>query len=248
VGKLGALIGKAFVVRDGQRLPAKKGMEIFSSDALVTEPKAVVKIQFTDGGNFMAFENSNVTIEEYNVKRQGDKLSLKSAFDIAQGKVRFFVKPGENRNNDSTFKTKNAVMGIRGTSGYIDARGGKTQLVVTTGKVQVSNPANLAASVMVPANHVTEVVGSSLPTAPRVAPPELLQNLRSGSDSAAASGGVEAESEAQLNEGGESDSGDGGGERGWGAGGSDGESADDAGAVVFGIDRRRWKGGEVNGD
>lgn len=185
VGKLGALIGKAHIVRDGAKIPAKKGMEVFATDALVTEPKAVVKIEFTDGGMFMAFENSSVTIEEYDVKRQGDKLSLKSAFDIAKGKVRFFVKPGENRQNDATYKTKNAVMGIRGTSGFIETSGDKTQLVVTTGKVEVKNPINPAQSVLVPANHVTEVLGNRMPTQPKAASPELLQNLSRSESSAA---------------------------------------------------------------
>lgn len=196
VGKLGAIIGKAFIIRDGQKLPAQKEMAVFPSDALATEPKAVVKILFADGGSFMAFENSSVKIEEYLVKQQGEKITLKSAFDIAKGKVRFFVKPGENRSNDATYKTKNAVMGIRGTSGFIDASGGSTQLVVTTGKVSVSNPANPSVSVLVPANHMTSVVGAALPTEPKLAPPELLTKLK-GSAEQAAPGSGEGESEKQ---------------------------------------------------
>lgn len=189
VGKVGALIGEAHIIRGGQKLPAKKGLEVFSTDSLQTAPRAVVKIQFTDGGSVMAFENSTMTIEQYDVKRQGDKISLKSAIDIAKGKVRFFVKPGPNRSNDASFKSKNAVMGIRGTSGFIQTSGEKTQLVVMTGKVELKNPANPSAAVFVQANQVSEVMGSASPTKPAAASPQLIRSLSANGDSAAESAG-----------------------------------------------------------
>lgn len=189
VGKVGALIGEAHIIRGGQKLPAKKGLEVFSTDSLQTAPKAVVKIQFTDGGSVMAFENSTMTIEQYDVKRQGDKITLKSAIDIAKGKVRFFVKPGPNRSNDASFKSKNAVMGIRGTSGFIQTSGGKTQLVVMTGKVEFKNPANPSAAVLVQANQVSEVMGSGAPTKPAAASPQFIRSLSANGDSTVAPGG-----------------------------------------------------------
>lgn len=189
VGKVGALIGEAHIIRGGQKLPAKKGLEVFSTDSLQTAPKAVVKIQFTDGGSVMAFENSTMTIEQYDVKRQGDKITLKSAIDIAKGKVRFFVKPGPNRSNDASFKSKNAVMGIRGTSGFIQTSGGKTQLVVMTGKVEFKNPANPSAAVLVQANQVSEVMGSGAPTKPAAASPQFIRILSANGDSTVAPGG-----------------------------------------------------------
>ncbi len=185
MGTLGSIIGKAHILRQGKKIPAKRGMPIYPSDSLVTAKKTAVKIKFSDGGTFMAFENSAVKISEYNVKRTGKKLSLKSAFDIAKGKVRFFVKPGKNRVNKATYRTKNAVMGIRGTSGYIDAtKPGKTQLIVTTGRVEIANPVNPAQTVMVPANHMSDIEGAAPPKAAQPAPPSLIQNLNRQSRSA----------------------------------------------------------------
>lgn len=190
VGKLGAIIGKVFIERGGKKIPAQKDMEVMATDKLVTEKKSVVKISFKDGGTFMAFEDSSVTIEEYSLKKNGDKLSLKSAFDIAKGKVRFFVKPGENRQNDATYRTKNAVMGIRGTSGFIDTtKPGQTELVVTTGKVQISNPADPSRSVLVPAEHMSTIKGNAAPETPKRAPAALLRSLNSQARTASGAGG-----------------------------------------------------------
>ncbi|MCA2959454.1 MAG: FecR domain-containing protein [Silvanigrellales bacterium] len=178
IGTLGSIIGKANVVRNGKSMPVTKGMEVFATDELQTGPKTAVKILFKDGGNFMAFEDSKVKIAEYKFKTNGKDSSLTSAFDVAKGKVRFFVKPEPGRKNDTKFKTSNAVMGIRGTSGFIDAtKPGQTQLVVLTGKVEVSNPQVPGQSVMVPPNQMTSVVGTRAPSAPRVAPPALMGSL-----------------------------------------------------------------------
>ena len=182
IGSLGSIIGKAQILRGDKSLPATKGMAVFASDSLVTADKTAVKIQFEDGGTFMAFENAKVKIEEYKFKAGGEGGgSLKSAFEIAKGKVRFFVKPQPKGSNDTKYKTANAVMGIRGTSGFIDAsKPGQTQLVVLTGKVEVSNPASPNQKVIVPANQMTEVTGrAGVPTPPKPAPVALMTSLNS---------------------------------------------------------------------
>ena len=182
IGSLGSIIGKAQVLRGDKTLPATKGMKVFPSDSLVTSDKTAVKIQFDDGGTFMAFENAKVKIEEYKFQAGGEGAgTLKSAFEIAKGKVRFFVKPQPKGKVDTKYKTANAVMGIRGTSGFIDAsKPGQTQLVVLTGKVEVSNPANPSQKVLVPPNQMTEVTGSAgVPTPPKPAPAALMSSLNS---------------------------------------------------------------------
>ena len=183
IGTLGSIIGKAVIVREGKSIPGKKGMEIFATDELQTEQRTAVKINFTDGGNFMAFEDSKVKISEYKFKAAGDKSSLKSAFDVAKGKVRFFVKPQPGRTNETNFKTSNAVMGIRGTSGFIDASNpNNTQLVVLTGKVEVSNPKFPGKTVTVPPNQMTSVAAGKAPTPPKVAPPALVAGLNANAE------------------------------------------------------------------
>ena len=178
IGNLGSIIGKATILRNGKPLPAQKGMAIFASDELQTGARTAIKINFNDGGNFMAFEDSKVKIAEYKFKAEGSASSVKSAFEIAKGKVRFFVKPEPGRKNDAKYATSNAVMGIRGTSGFIDAsKPGSTQLVVLTGKVQVENPKFPGQSVLVPPNQMTSVASASAPTPPRAAPPQMIRSL-----------------------------------------------------------------------
>lgn len=199
IGKLGNVLGKAEIVRDGKSLSATKGMEIFATDELITTDKTAVKILFHDGGTFMAFEKASVKISEYQVKTNGKDTNVKSAFDIAKGKVRFFVKPQANGKNDVTIKTANAVMGIRGTSGFIDATDpSKTQLVVLTGKVEVSNPKLPGQTVMVPPNQFTDVVGARPPTGPKPAPINLLSNLNSEASSVDAGTVIPSNSEAKA--------------------------------------------------
>lgn len=177
IGKLDNIIGEVAVIRAGKTLATKdvkKGMPVYATDRLITKGKATAKITFLEGtkesGSFIAFENSDFKIEEYKSQKEGDKVSLKSAFDIAKGKVRFFVKPEANKKIDAKYKTKNAVMGIRGTSGVIDATDpNKTQLVVMTGKVEVSNPLDPSKSVMVPANQMTSVDAGKPPAPPKPA-------------------------------------------------------------------------------
>jgi FecR protein len=178
IGSIGSLLGKATIVREGKSIPATKGMPIFASDSLNTEANAAVKLVFDDGGTFMAFEKASVKISEYSLKKEGGVTNLKSAFDIAKGKVRFFVKPDPNKKVDAKYKTSNAVMGIRGTSGFIDATNpNKTQLVVITGKVEVVNPKFPNKSVFVTPNLMTEVGGKTPPTVPKLAPANLVKNL-----------------------------------------------------------------------
>ena len=183
VGNVANVVGKAEVIRNGTAIPLKKGTEIFATDTLITKEKTAIKIQFLDGGTFTAFENASVKISEYKVTTDKDKVTLKSVFDVAKGKVRFFVKPQAQGKNDATYKTSNAVMGIRGTSGFIDAsQPDKTQLIVLTGKVEVSNPAlPRVPPVLVKPNEITSVAKSVPPTLPKPVSPALLNNLNSES-------------------------------------------------------------------
>lgn len=132
----------------------------------------------------MAFQNARVKVAEYKIKAKGEDASdVKSAIDVVKGKVRFFVKPQEDKqiaNTDAKFKTSNSVMGIRGTSGFIDASvPGNTQVIVTTGNVQVTSISDPSKSVIVPANKFTEVFGNKPPTVPKVVPPAILNKLNS---------------------------------------------------------------------
>jgi FecR protein len=178
IGNVGSLLGQATIFRNNKPLPVQKGMEVYPNDTLTTESNAAVKLTFTDGGTFMAFEKASVKISEYALKKEAGVTSLKSAFEIAKGKVRFFVKPDTNKKIDAKYKTSNAVMGIRGTSGFIDATNPeKTKLFVLTGKVEVSNPKFPLKTVLVTKNLMSEIDLKEAPSAPKLVPPTIMQSL-----------------------------------------------------------------------
>ncbi len=178
IGTVANVVGDARILRAGAKLPVSKGMAVFPSDTLMTTDKSAVKLQFSEGGTFLAFENAEATIEEYYTRASGRGAGLKSVINVAAGRVRFFVKPGQDGPVDATYKTSNAVMGIRGTSGFIDASTpGKTSLVVLSGQVQVANPQIPGNFVLVDQNHMSEIVGRSPPSVPKISPPALLLSL-----------------------------------------------------------------------
>jgi FecR protein len=186
IGTLSNVIGKVEILRSGKTLTAEKGFVLLETDELITFDKTAVKIVFNDGSSLMAFQNARVKVAEYKIKAKGnDTNDVKSAIDVVKGKVRFFVKPQEESDSatgktDAKFKTSNSVMGIRGTSGFIDASvPGNTQIIVTTGTVQVTSIADPSKSVLVPANRFTEVVGNKAPTLPKAIPPIILNKLNS---------------------------------------------------------------------
>ena len=185
IGSLSNVIGKVEIIRSGKTLTGEKGFVLLETDELVTFDKTAVKIVFNDGSNLMAFQNARVKVAEYKIKAKGnDANDVKSAIDVVKGKVRFFVKPQDDTDSgaktDAKFKTSNSVMGIRGTSGFIDASVPEnTQIIVTTGTVQVTSIADPSKSVLVPANQFTEVVGNKAPTLPKAIPPVILNKLNS---------------------------------------------------------------------
>lgn len=181
VGTLSKILGTVKIVRGKQTIKAKTGAEVFETDTLITEAKSAAKVLFKDGSSFMAMENAQFKLDEYKIKGTGNDVSLKSAISVGKGVVRFFVKPrtGQGK-NDASFKTTNAVMGIRGTSGFIDnSVPSKTKVVVLTGKVEVASPFAPGKAVMVIPNHVTEVIANNPPSAPVKAPENLVSSLSS---------------------------------------------------------------------
>ena len=202
VGTIANKIGKASIIRGGKEIPAKRGMKIYATDVLKTQARTAVKLQFVDGGTIMAFQGTKMSIDEYQVKGKGNNSSLKSKFKIATGKIRFFVKPRQDKSKvKATFRTANAVMGIRGTSGYIDvSKRGKTQLIVLTGKVAVANVKTPGTSILVSKNKMTDIVGTRKPTPARSAPANLVQNLEKQNQSAggnSSEGGAENSGDSQ---------------------------------------------------
>lgn len=195
-GRVSAVSGRVEIVQNGGKSRVVVGREIQETDKIETGPGGVVQIRFTDGSSFTLYEKSSVRIDQYRKGNDG-KSTIDSAIDITYGKLRFFVNPAGTDKKNAKFKTKTAVMGIRGTSGIIDASpSGQTQLVVLTGKVEVFNPKFPTLPVMVGPNSLTSVNPGAVPNPPVAVTKEVINSIVPtvsegegfSDDSAAASG------------------------------------------------------------
>ncbi|KAB8029785.1 FecR family protein [Fluviispira multicolorata] len=178
IGRVENVIGIAEIVNKETRTPIEKDLPVHPSDTIVTKDKSLVKILFFDGADIILYDNSELKIKEYKFKLDSNKKNLSGVFEDIKGKIRFFVKPDKNVENDVKYKTNNAVMGIRGTGGVIVAQGlEKTQLVVTSGTVDFSNPAAPNKIIQVKENQWGEMRGEKPPAPPKPVTPELIKNL-----------------------------------------------------------------------
>lgn len=179
VGKIENVIGIAHYIQGKDPVPLKRGDSIHPSDIIKTGENTIVKIQFFDGANIILYEKSEIKIKEYTVNLESDRKNLKSVFEDIKGKIRFFVKPDKDVKNDVKYKTNNAVMGIRGTGGFIVVpEAGETQLVVTTGKVELSNPAKPDIVQEVKENQWGKIIGEEAPPPPEAVTPQLIESLK----------------------------------------------------------------------
>lgn len=178
IGVVSSALGKAYILRSGDKLAVQRGMEVFGSDQLVTLPRAAVKLTFADGSSIVAVEPGSIEIEEYSTRAAGSKVTLKSVLNLVSGKVRVFVKPRPG-GHEATVKTGNAVMGVRGTTFIVGADGkDKTSLVVLEGKVALSSAREPEQSVVVQENQYSVVAAAAKPVPPATVPEAVRAEIR----------------------------------------------------------------------
>lgn len=174
-----ALSGQVKIVRPSGEEVAVKGAQLDETDKIETGEGSVIQVKFTDGSSITIYERSSVRIVQYKRKTAANEKGLaQSIFDVAQGKLKFFINPKAKDKSFTQFKSKTAIMGIRGTSGIIDvAPSGGTQLVVLTGIVEVKNPKFPDVSVSVLPNFATKVEAGVVPQAPKPVTKDTVQKL-----------------------------------------------------------------------
>jgi len=220
-GVVTAVSGAVSITAGRNSTPARVGLKVNEKDYLKTGPAGMVQVRFSDGNSFTIYEKASVKVSEYRVSQSANKKTLNSAIDVAYGKLRFFVNPKGDAEKKIQFRSKSAVMGIRGTSGVISVdSGGRTQLHVISGRVEVFNPKLPDLSVTVDALNMTRVESAQAPLPPvpvsadvlKALVPAMPQGSSFSDDSAAASGAYNplsnppsstASPEAQDNDGGE---------------------------------------------
>jgi hypothetical protein len=114
VGQIKTTRGQVYVERDGQRIPAKPGMNVRASDTLVTGADGAAGVTFLDNTMISAGPSTVLQIERYRFNStthegQFDASLKKGSLAVVSGKM---VKqtPGSMR-----LRTPSSVMGVRGT-------------------------------------------------------------------------------------------------------------------------------------
>jgi hypothetical protein len=121
IGIVTAVKGDVVVVSGGKSEVVEKGTNVFLGDRFETKDASGVKIVFNDDTLISLGENTNFDITEfvYTPKER------KSYYNIFKGKLKGIVQKVEGKDSNVEFATPNAVAGIKGTTGYIDADAGE---------------------------------------------------------------------------------------------------------------------------
>lgn len=178
VARIAAISGPVFVRNTAGQVAAEKDLPLTLADQLSTGAAGVVQVKFNDGTSFTLYENSSIRIDKYRSAGKAAAGMTESAFEVLQGKLRFFVKPTKEKKNETQFRSKSAVMGIRGTSGLIGVNpSGETELVVFTGLVEVRNPKFPDVKIAVSPNFQTKIGLGAAPQPPRPVSADALKKM-----------------------------------------------------------------------
>lgn len=115
IGKIIELKGDVSVIREGgEKISASIGLQIFRDDEIRTGRASSAKIEFTDKTVLTLFENSEIKISEFVYTPSTGKRD--TVVDLVKGQVRSVVTKTLAEDSSYKVKTRNAVMGIRGTT------------------------------------------------------------------------------------------------------------------------------------
>lgn len=128
----------AWLQRDGERVPARVGVELRNGDKLVTGANARIHLQTADGSTVKLGENAALTLDGLS-QQNGEHSLFTAVLSVAQGAFRFTTASLAKINaRDVTVKISSATVGIRGTDVW--GKDGSEQGVVCLieGKIDVT--------------------------------------------------------------------------------------------------------------
>ena len=131
------LRGQVEVQIDGKSQDLKIDDWVEEGTIIKTSQKSFVKLMFTDKSQMNIGPDSEMKIEKFNAKDAG-------VMEIVKGKVRSQISKDylqtQDRDKSKLFiKTRNAVMGVRGTDFMVTTNGKNTATVLFEGEVVFSN-------------------------------------------------------------------------------------------------------------
>ena len=116
VGKITALKGEVYIIRDSKQINAKSGSVLILKDQIKTQNKARALILFNDNTSITVGNNSTLSVNEFVMDLTHPKKS-KTNFGFGNGIFRTITgKIGKVNPQGFKIKTKSASIGIRGTT------------------------------------------------------------------------------------------------------------------------------------
>ena len=132
IGKVTALVGKGQVKRGNRVIPLKLGLKIEKNDTILTQDKTKVQIIFKDRTIITIGRNSKFNINDYLFDSSNHS---KANFSLSKGIIKTLTgKIGKVAPRRFRIKTKNALIGIRGTIFVVEIENDITKLGMLFGQ------------------------------------------------------------------------------------------------------------------
>lgn len=149
VGKITAVKGEVYIVRDAQQIVAKSGSILELKDKVQTKAKAKALVLFNDNTSITVGNNSSLSVNEFVMDLKTPSKS-KTSFGFGKGVFRTITgKIGKINPSGFKIKTKSASIGIRGTifevtitpkNLVMDVQSGATWLLPDTQQIPTEVP------------------------------------------------------------------------------------------------------------
>jgi hypothetical protein len=172
VGEVGALMGRASILRYDKSLTAKQKDDILPVDSVETKSASKLKIMFVDDSTVTLGENSKLSVREFLL---GDSTKRgKSVFTLIDGRLKAVVG-----RNGLEIRTRTAVAAARGTVIFVWINEkNETCMAVTEGTGELRNADDsIPGTVEVHKDQMSCVAFGLPPVDPMSIPPALLSEL-----------------------------------------------------------------------
>jgi hypothetical protein len=179
VGQIVQVEGRVDILKGGKlpSIPAQQHGEVEEGDVIHTKTLSRIEIRFVDDTILTMGPESRVAIEEYLfiAAQEQRRAKLRVFLGLVKTTVSKLFKGGSP---DFNIISKNAIIGVRGTTWYTLIRPNATDIFNENGTIEVSNvQPEIKGKVVLHQMEFTRVAAQATPTLPLPITPEELRGL-----------------------------------------------------------------------
>jgi hypothetical protein len=180
VGKAESLKGGVAVERESYAGPASVNDPVYLRDNWQTQENSGAELVFVDDSRIQMGPRASLEITEYLYQPQ--EKTREGLISMMSGKVRFVVQDLQDyKQKRMRVQTQTAVVGTRGTDFVVWIVSPEiTRVLGISNDIDFCNVRIPGACVTVSPNMISEVRANVVPTAPSVAPPEVIKEMTKG--------------------------------------------------------------------